>query len=87
MDDQIDRCIACTEMTKNWLAERPVIKDSDCTNVYQWNKIGQIKVRSENKLELDSYVPILEILLSCRPFAEDQPNDRCVSLIIHLIYY
>lgn len=85
-DEQIEKCIACSEMTKNWLAEKPIFKESNCTNVYQWNKIGQIKLKSEDKLQLDSYIPVMEILLSTRPFNEDQINDRYFNFASFIFY-
>jgi hypothetical protein len=75
-DEQVERCISCAEMTKDWLAEKPVLEDNDCTIVYQWNKIGEIKIKSDTALDVDQYVPVLEILLSRQPFKGDPRDDR-----------
>jgi hypothetical protein len=72
-------------MAKKWLSEKPIICDSDCTNIYQWNKIGQIKFKTENKIEIDNYIPIMEILLSLQPFSEHLLNDRYSRFIFSLI--
>ncbi|KAI6189647.1 hypothetical protein M3Y97_00031300 [Aphelenchoides bicaudatus] len=74
-DDQVDRCISCIEMAKNWLAEKPIVNGNDCSTVYQWNKIGQIKIKAENSIDLDQYVPILEILLSRVPLKDADDVD------------
>lgn len=79
MDEQVEKCIICTEMLKSWLSEKPIYKGSDCSKVYQWNKIGEVRIKPENKLEVDRYSPVLEIILSLQPFEEGQFNDRSVS--------
>ncbi|KAI6200111.1 hypothetical protein M3Y96_00698500 [Aphelenchoides besseyi] len=77
-NEQIDKCVSCVELIKEEAANHRL-----CLNwsvLYQWTKIGEIRVQPKNKLALDSYVPIMEILLSKTQFGSDYENESIQEL-------
>ncbi|KAI6213822.1 hypothetical protein M3Y94_00197300 [Aphelenchoides besseyi] len=77
-NDQIDKCVSCVELIKEEAANHRL--SLNWSVLYQWTKIGEIRVQPTNKLALDSYVPVLEILLSKTQFGSEYENESIQEL-------
>ncbi|CAD5232712.1 unnamed protein product [Bursaphelenchus xylophilus] len=60
----IEKVVALTEK----------IKQNQKDPIYQWNKFSEIRVKAENKLDVDSFEPVMAVVLSKAKFEEESES-------------
>lgn len=81
----ISKCITCLELIKDETFRTLPQVAHNMQTLWHWNKIGEARQSAADKLAIDSYTPIMEILVSRVPFDEQYNNERFGSIICLII--
>ena len=72
----ISKCITCVELIKDETFKKPPTIVPHMQTLWQWNKIGEARCPAADTLALDTYIPIIEILVSRSPLGAQYTSER-----------